>query len=224
MKKTCIFLLLLLSIALVAVGCAGETPPVAQSVSPTPEGETEKPAASSAPDPAPSEEIDQEKLEAMLPVFSAIIDASGELAYATDTDFFWTAMYMLCVNDMQEHPNVELVDGIELKVPANAVREFAVALFADFSEIPPLPNRESGIAYFHDDDAYVMQMSDGGGMNAVIMNFARVDETTLAVSVSREYDDGETMLFEFTLIDNPYAASILDPLFYYSVVSVEEIG
>ena len=167
-------------------------------------------------------EVNEEKIGDMLPIFDALILTQNTEDYASsDQDFFWIAMYLACVNDGTNRPDVGIKDYSQAIVPTQVIEEYASALFADFKEIPPLP-ADSGISYVKAQDAYAMALSDRGDSETAIKDFMQLSDHQIAVSVEFGYMEDETDRTRYWFVIEANPREQFNAVFYYSVVSVEE--
>ena len=232
MKKASVLLALFLCLGL-AAGCITiQLPPpterpqdATESAPPTEEPVPAKPEPISNPDltTAPLE-IDEVKLNAMLPIFDALIGAAHERTYAAaDSDFFWAAIYLMSVNYFTQHTGVYF-DGDNLEVPAAIVEEYARALFADFAGLPKL---SADLAIDHDVDrnVYVMGMSDGNSYTTILGITPGVAGNAYVTVRMSYYEDDYSEDYEFEIVANNHIhpASSISPTFYYSVAGMSAL-
>jgi hypothetical protein len=209
MKKGIWIVAVLLSLIFALSSCAGtvQTPDTTAAES----EETSETAATEAAD------VD---VEAMTPVFDALIRAMKETggAYAPkDEGFFWTTLYLMGVNSGEELGRAELTEDMMIKVPRQAMQEFASACFEDYDDLLPLPEQDSSITYDEGQDAYLLAPSDPGDAVTEILDATEQDgRVTVHVKFS-----GDEEAYTFTLVSNPYASGISDPVFLYTVSGVQ---
>ena len=157
---------------------------------------------------------------AMTPVFDALIRAMYETdsAYAPkDETFFWTTLYLMGVNSGEELGRAELTEDTMIKVPRQAMQEFASACFEDYDDLLPLPSDEGSISYDEGQDAYLLAPSDPGDTETEILD---AEETDGLVTAHVKFS-GDEGIYTFTLVSNPYASGISNPVFMYTVSSVQ---
>ena len=79
-----------------------------------------------------------------------------------DSEFFWTALCYFAGAYGQHHPLAELSDT-DLTLPTQAVQEHAIALFADYDDLPEIPADLSfRVTYDADSDTYHFSLGDCG--------------------------------------------------------------
>jgi hypothetical protein len=209
MRKGIWIIALLLSLVLALSSCAGTV----QTVDTT-ETESEGPSETAATEAA---DVD---VTAMMPVFDALIRAMKETDSAyepEDEGFFWTTLYLMGVNSGEELGRAEFTENTMIKVPRQAMQEFASACFEDYNDLLPLSDEDGSISYDEGQDAYLLAPSDPGDAVTEILDATETDGQVTA-HVKFSGDDGT---YTFTLISNPYASGISDPVFMYTVSSVQ---
>lgn len=167
-----------------------------------------------------------EDLTAMIPAIDSVLrSVSYEENFHYDPanpQFFWTALYLMGVNWGLEHPLGEL-DEDWVTLPRQAVQEFATALFFDYDDLLPIPETlMTPIFYNEDTDRYHFAGSDKGDSETVIDEYTHQGDGTIALRASLRGSEGEVLdSIDLVLVDNPYADGITDPIFLYSIRSVE---
>ena len=177
-------------------------------------------------------------IEDMIPAFDSIMRVmlpEGAQYDPLAPEFFWEAIYLMAVNwsgDVEFEENGydtydQKIDyeSCELLLSAMAVREMAIALFADYDGLLPIPDSISYLAEYDDESGvYRFPLSDAGDSYAKIdryelslQNFVFVVYTSL-VSCS----DDETLLsVKFELMPNTDSGDVILRYFPYSIVSAE---
>ena len=182
-------------------------------------------------------ELDVENLSEeqnnMLAVMDSLNMCMKENDYSYDSsnpEFVWSALFYTIGN----YPNVGNRDNSDLmeengetgirKVYYKLVQEYATGLFEDYSELPDLP--EEGIVQQDTDaDYYDFQMGDRGisyGRIASWTEHADGTNTVVTELVDAE-DDSVITAYRYVLVHNSYADGVTDPMFTYTVRSVEKI-
>jgi len=172
-------------------------------------------------------------IEDMMPAFDSIMRVmmDGEAQYdPLNPDFFWETIHLMAVNftsiDSDEEVGYD-EDTCELLLPALAVREMAIALFADYDGILPIPSSASYLARYDDDlNRYHFPLSDAGDSYARIDRYAFSPENFVFVVYASlvSYDEEETFLsVKFELMPNTALGDIVIRYYPYSVVSAEAV-
>ncbi len=166
-----------------------------------------------------------EDIEAMLPVMDSVVRAMKENTseYAPeDAGFIWSTLYLAAVNYGEQLQMAEKKDSHAIAA-RQAMQEIASACFEDDSDLPDIPDDLlEAVSYDENRDAYAFGLSDIGDSTTKI---ADVQSDGDAVKVTVEFsswDEAENYLF--TLVPNPCADGIAEPVFLYSVRSVERLG
>lgn len=191
------------------------------------DGETEAPTQESAPEtPADGEtgaqaEIPQDAQD-MLPVFDSILlavsDGAAGAHSAAYTDYFWSVLYYM----LADHGDLLMTTGEnnELYV-RQSVQECAAAAFGDYSDLPidTLVPEEHGLSYDEGWDAFgLVWMSDRSATETTITAWSANGEDNYTAEAVLTGEDGTVIASgTFTLMANPYADGITDPLFLYTV-------
>ncbi|HIS53138.1 MAG TPA: hypothetical protein IAC15_10465 [Candidatus Onthomonas avicola] len=189
--------------------------------------ETEAPTQESAPEtPSDGEtgaqaEIPQDAQD-MLPVFDSILlavsDGVAGAHSAAYTDYFWSVLYYMLAN----HGDLLMTTGEnnELYV-RQSVQECAAAAFGDYSDLPidTLVPEEHGLSYDEGWDAFgLVWMSDRSATETTITAWSANGEDNYTAEAVLTGEDGTVIASgTFTLMANPYADGITDPLFLYTV-------
>ena len=237
MKKWYASTAIVLGIFMLFAACAPAAP-----AEPSKTAETQQTPTSTVPEPTPeptqspepmiiSEEpsatpvqIDED-IEAMLPVMDSVIRAMKEndSDYAPDDDtFFWTTIYLAAVN-FGESLQMAEAKGAYVTVNRQTVQEIASACFEKYSDLPEIPDTVSGaVSYDKKQDAYLFALSDIGDSNTKVVDAEPNGDTTMVSVEFTSWDEAEN--YEFTLVPNPYADAIAEPVFLYTVRSAERLG
>ncbi len=198
------------------------------------DGETEATTQEPEPEtPAVGEtgaqtEIPQDAQD-MLPMFDSILlavsDGVAGAHSAAYTDYFWSVLYYMLAN----HGDLLRTTGEnnELYI-RQSLQECAAAAFGDYSDLPidTLVPEEHGLSYDEGWDAFsLVWMEDRSATETTLTawNADGADNYTAEAVLTGE--DGTVIASgTFTLIANPYADGITDPLFLYTVTDAVTIG
>jgi hypothetical protein len=152
----------------------------------------------------------------------------NNMTYApTDPEFFWTALYYFLGNYGQEHPLVTLTDDGKIKVPRKVAQEYAIALFANYDDLLPLPEALSpSITYDEEWDAYLLTPGDAGLAETVLSDDKEGEEgyTVTAKLISIMEDKEVIAQCSVTLQKNAFADGIVDPRYFYSVAEITPVS
>lgn len=146
---------------------------------------------------------------------------------AVDPEFFWSALYYFLGNYGEENPLVTVTEDGTLKVPKKVAQEYAIALFANYEDLLPLPGTLSdSINYDKDLDAYLLTPGDRGVAETILSDYQETANsyTVTAKLVSTMEDKevlGECMV---TMQKNAFADGIEDPRYFYSVADMAIIS
>lgn len=141
-----------------------------------------------------------------------------------DPDFFWTALYYFTGAYGLEHELVKENDNYQLVVPTKTMQEHATALFADYDDLMELPDIMLGnVAYDEAEDAYLVSQGDKGLSE---MRLTAFEETEEGFDVTAELwatgpEEELIASFNVTLVENAYADGIQNPIYLFSVASME---
>lgn len=138
-----------------------------------------------------------------------------------DPEFFWTSLAYFVGAYGQNHTLAELSDDA-VTLPKKAVQEHAIALFADYDDLLPLPESlSSRVTYDESMEAYSFSLGDIGLARTELTN-ERMENGVLTVQADLVSTmDGEIIgSWDITLTENTYADSIADPIYLYSISSV----
>lgn len=167
-------------------------------------------------------------MESMLAPMDAIMMCSVETGFVynvDDPEVFWRLMYYNIGNHGSSHQLAKIDAGV-LQLDRRAVQEFATGMFANYSDLPELPEEMVGsITYDESLDAYLFSLGDRGLSQAEMLSCMQNADGSYDVT-ARLYDvtDGSTIVCEkFHLETNPYADGISEPMFLYTISAVEEI-
>lgn len=226
MKKGSLVLAALLALCTVLAACSPS--PAAPSGSPVPSAseapaaaQTPSPTEGPLPSPTPDVEAVRGDVEAMMPILDSLVrtmGSRGTIPYAPrDGEFFWYVLYLIGENWGQTHPLVQRGEDGSVTVPRQVMQEFASAAFLDYDDLLPLPeSMESSVRYDEGLDAYLLAPSDMGSTDTRLDGLS-VQGDALVVRVGLY--EGEDFLgaLEFTLVENPYADGISDPIYLYTI-------
>lgn len=139
---------------------------------------------------------------------------------ATNPEFFWSALYYFLGNSGTENSLVTVTDDGRLKVPKKVAQEYAIALFATYDDLLPLPETLShSIIYDKDWDAYLLTQGDRGLSETVLSNYKETEKgyVITAMLVSTMEDKEVLGKCEVTMQKNAFADGIVDPRYFYSI-------
>lgn len=139
-----------------------------------------------------------------------------------DADFFWLVLSYGIQYHSDEIPLAETLEQ-EIRVPRMAVQEFATGLFADYSDLPELPQNHPTVRYDADWDAYVFSASGCIiPFETRILNAYQKEDGQLRIAAALYDPDTDEPLhcYIFHLVPNAYADGITDPIFPYSISSM----
>ena len=138
-------------------------------------------------------------------------------------EFFWGALYRELGLYADASSLITTEESGEIKVPRQTAQEFATGLFADYSDLPALPESLSSmIRYDEGWDAYFLSPGDRGLSAAELLTASPTEDGGYDMT-ARLYDvtdSSDICVYRFHLVSNAYADGITDPLFLYSVESM----
>lgn len=139
-------------------------------------------------------------------------------------EFFWSALFYEIGNYgyLREGTSTIESDGVEgvAKVYYRTAQEYASALFADYSDLLPLPDGMTSVQMNpQDNEQYLFQMGDRGISAARITAWTDNGDGTYQATAELYGTDDNSVLAtgEFTLVDSPYVDAVSEPIFYYTV-------
>lgn len=139
-----------------------------------------------------------------------------------DADFFWQVISYGVQYHTEEIPLAEVLEE-EIRLPRMAVQEFATGLFADYQDLPQLPEGHPTVRYDADWDAYVFSASSCMiPFETQLLNaYEKEDGQIRIAALLNDTDTGKPLrCYIFHLVLNAYADGITDPIFPYSVSSM----
>lgn len=145
----------------------------------------------------------------------------------TDPDFFWSALYYFLGEYGAEHPLVSETDDNRLKVPRKVAQEYAIALFANYVDLLPLPEGLSSfITYDKNWDSYLLEQGDRGLAETVLSDYKKSDDTYSVTAKLQSTTEVQEVLGEWniTMQKNIFADGIKDPKYFYSITDVTLIN
>ncbi|MBM6830324.1 hypothetical protein H9X85_11860 [Anaerotignum lactatifermentans] len=139
----------------------------------------------------------------------------------SDPAFFWTSLSYFVGAYGQNHTSAELTDST-ITLPRKAVQEHAIALFADYDDLLPLPEELSDrVTYDESMDAYTFSLGDIGLCTTELSDERMEDGVlTLQANLLSTMNDSTIGTWTVTLTENTYADGITDPIYLYSLSSV----
>lgn len=174
---------------------------------------------------APAFAEESGSLEDMHPILDSVLRAmEGDMVYAPgDSAYFWSVLGLLCINWEWDNPLCEISES-ELRVPRQAMQEFATAAFLEYSDLLPLPEGEFFVRYDEGWDSYFVMMADGGESWTEMSEPTWNEDGTATVDVSlNAYGTPDILVMRATLAANPYADAVTEPTYLYSVSAAEII-
>lgn len=213
-------------------------------VTPTPTEEAEKPIVSAEEaeeettspveenvviDPSIAAEELGKKEENMLAIMDSLNMCMAEQGYQYDVNnaqFFWTALAYTIGNypnlrDNESNGTLTYNPEGYYRVYYKLVQEYASGIFADYSNLPELP--EIGmVGKDADPEYYHFYVGDRGTTYGVLDSWKNNgDGTYTAVTkLVSSFDHSEIAAYEYVLVKNSYADGISNPMFVYAIKSV----
>ena len=168
---------------------------------------------------------DETLLHMLMPMDALMMTAveQGQDYDPSSPEFFWGALYRELGLYAGASSLITTEESGEIKVPRQTAQEFATGLFADYSDLPALPESLSSmIRYDEGWDAYFLSPGDRG-LSAAELLTASLTEDGGYDMTARLYDvtdSSDICVYRFHLVPNAYADGITEPLFLYSVESM----
>ena len=168
---------------------------------------------------------DETLLNMLMPMDALMMTAveQGQDYDPSSPEFFWGALYRELGLYAGASSLITTEESGEIKVPRQTAQEFATGLFADYSDLPALPESLSSmIRYDEGWDAYFLSPGDRG-LSAAELLTASLTEDGGYDMTARLYDvtdSSDICVYRFHLVPNAYADGITEPLFLYSVESM----
>lgn len=170
----------------------------------------------------------ENNLENMLMPMDALMMCIEENDYeynVSDPTVFWASLYYTLGNYGTKRDLVT-VGNSEMTVPRQVAQEYATALFADYEDLPEIPeNLRAAIHYDESSDAYIVSLGDRGMSQSKIVDYSDNGDGTYTVvaRLCATNDDSTICEWNFTLVENPYADGIQNPLFRYSIKNMQKV-
>ena len=168
---------------------------------------------------------DETLLNMLMPMDALMMTAveQGQGYDPSSPEFFWGALYRELGLYADASSLITVEESGEIKVPRQTAQEFATGLFADYSDLPALPESLSSmIRYDEGWDAYFLSPGDRGLSAAELLTASPTEDGGYDMT-ARLYDvtdSSDICVYRFHLVSNAYADGITDPLFLYSVESM----
>ena len=168
----------------------------------------------------------ESSIRAMLPVLDSILRASWELDRAynpADAEYFWTVLGYLSVNWEAANPQSEVLES-ELRVPRLLMREYASAAFLEYDDLLPLPEAKEDFFVRYDAswDAYFVRLGDMGESTVTLRNWNQQEDGSISVELTMDAPDVPQLCsLRASMVANPYADSVAEPTFLWSVSAAE---
>lgn len=173
---------------------------------------------------------EQSNMFAIMDSLNMCMVETGSLYDPQDPEFFWNALLYTIGNypDIRDNESTGLMvvdnkNGVRT-VNYKLVQEYATGIFAEYSDLPALP-ANCAVKLNEDAEYYDFPMGDRGASYSKVVSWFIKSDGVHSVEVqllSRE-DDRIIAEYLYTLVDNPYADGITDPMFRYTIKNVEEI-
>lgn len=167
---------------------------------------------------------EMESMKAPIDALARCILENDLLYDVQDPEFFWTALYYFVGGYGLDHPLVEEEENsYQLKVPTPVMQEHATVLFADYSDLLPMPSIMKGnVSYDYGWDAYFLSRGDIGLSEIRLTSY---EETMRGYVVTAELwgigpEEELIATYEVTMMDSAYIDGITDPLYLYSIVDI----
>ena len=168
---------------------------------------------------------DETLLHMLMPMDALMMTAveQGQDYDPFSPEFFWGALYRELGLYADASSLITVEESGEIKVPRQTAQEFATGLFADYSDLPALPESLSSIIRYDEGwDAYFLSPGDRGLSAAELLTASPTEDGGYDIT-ARLYDvtdSSDICVYRFHLVPNAYADGITDPLFLYSVESM----
>lgn len=168
---------------------------------------------------------DETLLNMLMPMDALMMTAveQGQGYDPSSPEFFWGALYRELGLYADASSLITVEESGEIKVPRQTAQEFATGLFADYSDLPALPESLSSmIRYDEGWDAYFLSPGDRGLSAAELLTASPTEDGGYDMT-ARLYDvtdSSDICVYRFHLVPNAYADGITEPLFLYSVESM----
>ena len=168
---------------------------------------------------------DETLLHMLMPMDALMMTAveQGQDYDPSSPEFFWGALYRELGLYADASSLITTEESGEIKVPRQTAQEFATGLFADYSDLPALPESLSSmIRYDEGWDAYFLSPGDRGLSAAELLTASPTEDGGYDMT-ARLYDvtdSSDICVYRFHLVPNAYADGITEPLFLYSVESM----
>jgi len=153
----------------------------------------------------------------LLPIHALILSmVEHELTYDHQSPaFVWNALYYALSLYGQTDARAQLTDEA-LLLPSESVHDFSRALFAQLSELPPLPDELDGfVDYNATSDVYSLALGDFALTQIQLGTLTKQADDTFTVDGTLTSLEDNTLLYSFrvTLVEN-------DTMFGFSILDV----
>lgn len=144
----------------------------------------------------------------------------------TDPAFFWTGLYYFLGEYGSLNPLVTETEDGKLKVPRKVAQEYAIALFANYEDLLPLPEGLSAsITYDEDLEAYLLGQGDRGLTETLLSDYEETENTYSVTAKLVSMEDKEVLgEWVVKMQKNAFADSIEEPKYFYSITSVTPVN
>lgn len=140
-----------------------------------------------------------------------------------EPEVIWQLLHYAVGNYGAFYDRAELIEG-EYVTDRAVVEEFLSAFMPEFEDIPNIPfSLKDRIRYEEEEKQYYFSAGDRGLSQTEILSYRYPNNDTVVIH-ARLYgvdDDATIQEGTFTFSRNGYAASVVEPLFYYSLTDAE---
>ena len=172
------------------------------------------------------EEVNEEDMDAMLPVFSVInaylCENQGEYD-GENPDFYWGALSYAISGIGPNYGELYGIKGEDVRLHRMVVEELASIFFPNVLELPKIPSSlKKQVWYNSNDDSYYCKVGEPGEVKTEIASYEKNDDGSVTVLAS--YQAGDTLeeiaSFLYLLRENPALDKAVKPDFHYTIDSV----
>lgn len=140
-----------------------------------------------------------------------------------DPEVIWQLLHYAVGNYGAFYDRAELIEG-DFVADRAVVQEFLSAFIPEMEEIPDIPDSlKDRIHYKEEEKQYYFAAGDRGLSQTEILSYQYPDNDTVIIRARLYGVDDDVTIKEgtFTFSRNGYAAGVVEPLFYYSLVKAE---
>ena len=141
------------------------------------------------------------EVDAMRPILKGLckVLTRGKTYDASDSSFYWEALYASINGSTWVHPDIRLADnGVGYMVPKSIMEEYAAAMFTD-GKLPEIPSSVGGIEYDEEEDGYLLYSAGGLAGNMDIMSVNETEdgyEVSVAFHTKKDFVENYTFLLK----------------------------